>query len=465
MKKRGGPVSVVVPPKRMAKKGPDQNRLTQFGAQYAMAPLFGWTVASLADALGSHAAGSFGLSAKLAEDMASHPYIADALAERRRVFYVCPQNVSPSETIGERRRARRCADFLREVLPVILPQATLNDLQRHEILMGQAIYGINWVCVRDGADRWWLPEVVPWDPALTGYWSGQGNPDTADGGAYMATSQSHGVLKVEPGKGRWGLIARRTLQPWLGSGVRSLGDAYVAEGYNFRDNLVHQERWGRGIIKLKYPRSYNQQEINACTAGLVEGSGGGVLQCPTDESGNQGVDAELLKYDGQGWQTFDSTEQRIIQRILVALLRQDLMTTGKTGIAANDPRMVAAWSAVMEDAGVYGDARCVSVAEDYDQRKVTVPQWIPTTGPFRRDLWRWLAYWNFGDFDLAPHVWWDATPYDQFEARQDGLAKRGKDRAAILRDVAIALEKLPPGTDAAYLLEQCGIKLTRPVED
>jgi hypothetical protein len=89
-----------------------------------MAPLFGWTVASLADALGGHAVGTFNLSAKLAEDMASHPYISDALAERRRVFYVCPQNVSPSVINGEKRRSKRCADFLREMLPTILPQAT-----------------------------------------------------------------------------------------------------------------------------------------------------------------------------------------------------------------------------------------------------------------------------------------------------------------------------------------------------
>lgn len=456
---------LAAPGRQPKSKAPDQSRLTQFGQSYGMQPIWGWTVDSLVEALSAHMGGSFALSARLWEDMRSHPYIGHAVRQRQKVFTICPLNITPAEYRGEVRRSKRCADFVREIFFDVLPPPVRNDLLAHELGMGQAIYGINWECVRDGADRWWVPRVVPWDPGLVGYWMGQSNPDTADGGAFMATTQSHGVLKVEPGKGRWGMFSRRSLYPWLGGAVRTLGDSYVGDGYNFRDNQTHQDRWGRGIVKLFYPRQWNQQEVNAAAASLYEGGGGGVLQCPRGENGEQLVDADLLRADGSGWQTFDATERRIIQRILIALLRQDMLTTGKTGLAANDPRMVAAWECVEDDASIYGDAHVSSVVRDVNTRKATVPQWEPSEGPLRRDLWRWVAYFNFGDADLAPYTWWDATPYEEFERRLDGVADRGKKRASAIRDLADAATKLQGSADLPYLFEQCAISPRRPIED
>ena len=49
----------------------------------------------------------------------------------------------------------------------------------------------------------------------------------------------------------------------------------------------------------------------------------------------EGVSADLLRADGAGYQTFDATEKRILRRVLIALLRQDMTTTGTTGIADN----------------------------------------------------------------------------------------------------------------------------------
>jgi hypothetical protein len=412
--------------------------------------------------------GNFQASGRLAEDMTAHPWIRHGLTVRDEFFTTCPLNFTPAgRTLAEQRRSKRCADFVREIWPDVMPLATLKDLHRHELFMGQGIYAIDWEERRDGRDRWWIPCVKPWEPSLTGYRQFT-DPDSIDGGGYTATTLSHGLLRVQPGGGRWGMFSRRTLRPWLGGIVRVLGEAFTGDGYNFRDNMTHQDRWGRGIVKLKYLRSLRTDEVNAATASLVEGGGGGVLQCPVDETGKPLLDADLLRADGAGYQTFDATEKRILRRVLIALLRQDMTTTGTTGIADNDPRQMSLWKCREDDATTYGDARCMTEWEEMGGVRRPIPVWEPCDGVLRQHLTRWIAHFNFGEFDLAPYVWWDATPPDDYEQRRDAEAKRGQQRASTLQALASAAKAFGDQgvrCDVAHLADQCGMTLVKPDED
>lgn len=447
---------------------PDPSRIQQFGTYYGLLPVWGWTVEALVSALEGHNVGNFQASGRLAEDMTAHPWIRHGLTVRDEFFTTCPLNFTPAgRTLAEQRRSKRCADFVREIWPDVMPLATLKDLHRHELFMGQGIYAIDWEERRDGRDRWWIPCVKPWEPSLTGYRQFT-DPDSIDGGGYTATTLSHGLLRVQPGGGRWGMFSRRTLRPWLSGIVRVLGEAFTGDGYNFRDNMTHQDRWGRGIVKLKYLRSLRTDEVNAATASLVEGGGGGVLQCPVDENGKPLLDADLLRADGAGYQTFDATEKRILRRVLIALLRQDMTTTGTTGIADNDPRQMSLWKCREDDATTYGDARCMTEWEDIGGMRRPIPVWEPCDGALRQHLTRWIAHFNFGEFDLAPYVWWDATPPDDYEQRRDAEAKRGQQRASTLQALASAAKAFGDQgvrCDVAHLADQCGMTLVKPDED
>lgn len=50
-----------------------------------------------------------------------------------------------------------------------------------------------------------------------------------------------------------GDVVRRIVREELSNATEGKIQA-VGDGYNFRDNQIHQDRWGRGIVKLFYPR-------------------------------------------------------------------------------------------------------------------------------------------------------------------------------------------------------------------
>lgn len=449
-------------PRRAVTDGPvDRDRLTQWGGLFGLLPVLGWTVDLLTQALVGHCAGSFAQSARLAEDMSAHPWIRLCLQVRGEFRDTCPRVVTPAQRRGD---GRRCADFVREAWDEFFSPAAMADVHRHELMMGAGVGAVNWEERRDGRDRWWLPVVQPWEPSLLSYQL-YTDPLSVDGGSYVATTMSHGRVLVQPGAGRWVVFRRRALRPWLDGLVRVLGDAFVGEGYNFRDLMVFQEKHGRGITKLFYPRSWRDDEILATAQSLRQGGGGGVLPCPTDPEGNHLVDAEQVRADGTGWQTYGATEARLRQRITIAILRQDMTTTGSTGLAENDPRKHSLWKCREEDARTYGDA-CLTWEEV--EPGVRVPVWAPTDGVIRTQVLSHFAEYNFGSRDLAPYVWWDATPPEDFAAKAEALARHGQQRAQALSQLSQALDKLRTGgvtleeSDVAHLAEQCGLSLRAP---
>jgi hypothetical protein len=132
---------------------PPSGMMQQWSYSSGPDPISGWGVESVSAALGQHRRGQFQTSGILAEDMAASPLIKHCLEILAQTFTTAPVMVVPAG----RGEARRCADFIREVLPDILPMTTLRDLHRNFEMMGTSAAALDWSEYRDGKDRVWLP--------------------------------------------------------------------------------------------------------------------------------------------------------------------------------------------------------------------------------------------------------------------------------------------------------------------
>jgi hypothetical protein len=123
------------------------------------------------------------------------------------------------------------------------------------------------------------------------------------------------------------------------------------------------------------------------------------------------------------------------------------------------------WNKREEDARTFGDATNQADLRIDGDRRTTFQQWTPTTGPLRSQIWRWIAYFNFGSFDLAPYVWWDATPPEDYNKQETESAEIGAKKASTLASLAGALEQLGSKVELTpeiigSLMDQCGLDST-----
>ena len=438
----------------------------QWGQFPGLDPINGWTVPLLGAALSDLKRGLFALAGALADDMALNPFIFRGLETRHTMFTTTPLQV----TQASRGEGRRCADFLREVLPDVLPLATLRDFHRAYMLCGFAP-GVNeWIEYKDGLDRVWLPKVKPWQTQLTHY-QPFSDPRSVDGGAFVATTLNHGLVRMNPGDGRWIMFSQSSLKPWLRGALAILAESFLGDTYNFRDNMAHQDRYGRGILKLFHPVHWKDEEIARAATSLTLAGGGGVLPCPRGPRGEPLVDLDLVKADGTGFMTFDATERRVLRRILLVLLGQDMTSVGQTGgFAQARVHEHGLWREFEQDAAAFGDAALtVSDVVDASSGEPHVRrQWQPRDGVIRKHISRWIALWNFGSFDLAPYVGWNATQPEDTREQADAAAERAKNWSGALQGLGVAIEKLGElgvPFDLAYMLEQIGLNLERPDGD
>jgi hypothetical protein len=254
--------------------------------------------------------------------------IRHCLDVRAQVFTTCPLMVTAARRSPE---ALLCADVVREIFPEVCSRNVMRDAHRFGLQMGFSNTGIDWELRSDGNREWIIPRLKPWDPQLQNYVLLGDNPDRSDGGCYLATTLSHGQVRVAPTGGRWLQFENGSLRPWLNGYVLTLGETWLGDMYNFRDNLAFQDRFGRGILKLFVPSSMRDEEANALADSIVYGGGGGVVPLQRNADGTDGMDLDLVKADGTGHQSFNSTEMRILRRILITYLGQDSMSMGMTG--------------------------------------------------------------------------------------------------------------------------------------
>jgi hypothetical protein len=196
------------------------------------------------------------------------------------------------------------------------------------------------------------------------------------------------------------------------------------------------------------------------------------MPCPTGPRGEKIVDVELVRADGTGYQTFASTDQRVRDRILVTLLGQNMTSVGSAGgFAQARVHENGLWRKFEQRAAAFGDA-VLTVTEEGEREAGTFErvkrQWAPRDGVIRTQICRWFSYWNFGDMDLAPYTYWNATQPEDVKEQQTTTAKTAESMGKALGAVAGATEKLDAAGvqyDLEYMLEQVGVRLRRPDEE
>lgn len=446
----------------------DEERIGQWPMRGApgVDTLFGWDVDSVGNALRLHANGQPRKSGLLLDDLRANPIVGNCVETRQEAWRTLPRAVVPGRGAG----ASRFADFVREVLPDILPDGTLDDWWLHLAFQGESLSGMDWEERTDGRDRWWLPLIKPWHPSQFYH---QYRPDvaarTADGQVVVANTRDQGPLIVEPGMGRWVYVARGTLTPWLNGLIRALGEPFLGDTYTLRDNLALQERFGQGVVKFFHPVEWNAAQVDVGVATVRSSGRGGVISCP-QTTGPDGkmirkVDLEMLAADATGASIFDLTERRLLRRFLISLLGQDMTTVGQTGgFAQAAIHNQVLWHKRERDAATFGDARLVV---DVDDAGKVRRKWVPYTGPIRQQIMRWVAWFNVGSFDAAPYVYWDATPPEDLTEKHKAEAQAASQKAATVASLVAAipaLRELYPDLDPSFVFEQCGVTLFRDPE-
>lgn len=444
---------------------PPTGMMQQWSYTSGVDPIHGWGVDSVAAALSMHRRGQFQQSGWLAEDMAASPLIRHCLEILAQTFTTAPVMVVPAG----RGEARRCADFIREVLPDILPMTTLRDLHRNFEMMGTSAAALDWNEYRDGKDRVWLPTIKPWQPQLT-YYQQFADADSVDMGALIAQTLNKGLVRVDPGNARWLLFSQSNLKPWLQGAVNVLGEVFLGYSFNFRDSMAFQDRFGRGILKFFHPVDWKDEEVMYGAQSLLRGGGGGVLNLPRGRNGEQLFDLDLVQAQGAGFKTFESTHTRMQNLILITMLGQNMTSAGSTGgFAQARVHENGLWRKLEQRGASFGDAALTTTIQPVEGSSPKVlRQWQPRDGVLRTQLTKWIALWNFGDMDLAPYIYWDVTAPADVTEQQETAAKGAEAAAKAMQAVSTAVKSLTEAGltagkdfDVGYMLEQAGVRMKR----
>jgi hypothetical protein len=452
-----------------------QERLNQLPIEAApgVDSAFGWDVVRIREALRQHASGRFGLSGLLKTDVLHNPIIGHAVEVRQEAFTTLPQNFTPGNKSKEAKRAR---DFIREAWPDICPPSLYNELWEDLRFMGDSVSAIEWELRTDGADRWWLPRIKPWHPT---HLEVQYRPDlpnslhtSVDGHAMLAITRDKGLVAVQPGFGRWLHFKLSPRQSWTKGLLANLAISFLGDEYTLEDTLALQETFGQGFWKLFHPAGWSNRQVEASKLSVYRAGRRGVIGLPMDMKGVKLADLDLVRADSTGQQIFESTEKRLLRRFLIVLLGQDGTTVQGSGPYTQMAALTnVLWHKREKDAAAFGDAR---LTVKTNQHGIGEKRWIPHNGTFRSQLTKWIAYFNFGAFEHAPYIWFDATPPEDRLARErvmlDAAGKRGRAVSALGRglDELIAMAKAanpPVEVDIEWIAEQCGLSLTRPPEE
>lgn len=458
-------------------KQPDLTSLSQLPSYRAISyrDVMGWDVPLVKTVLAQIAGGTFSMAGLLADDFRIHPIVAKCIDDRWAFNTIFPRHVTPScghvlEEDCKRndvcRRARYVRDWLVECMPEVYPDDVLRSFHDDRLQMGQGIMGCDWEERRDGSQRFWLPRLKPWHPAQTQYlWTG--DPRSVDGGQFAAVTMNKGLVTVEPGGGRWVLTQATRRQPWLKGAVYSLALDWMGDLYNFLDNLSFEERFGLGVMKyfaqVEFPRADaggGGGQVPQSAQSIAAMGRGAVVPLRLKSDGTKMEDLELISTNGTGWECFNSTENRILRRILLFYLGQDLTSVGQPGglgQAQAEVHKTTLWDRYGESASWIFDARRVDTVDPATGEKKT--NWEPCDGVLRSQMTGWVTQFNFRDRDLAPYVWRNGTPPEDVAKREQDQDKRMGQRSTAIANLAKelpALRQQMPGVPAAQWFVKIG---------
>lgn len=445
-----------------------------------------WRVAEARMALDSLDAGTFQKAALMMEEMLRDDAVYHGYITRSGRLFGLRQTFMPSPRRGGKRAARIWQKYQR----LIFPQGCKREIMKYLYFFKFALCSITWIRVRntDGAGPpfWLLPQFKVWHPYwirflfTTGDKSGGVGGDQVNG-HYGVITLNQAMLELTgqdaPGAGRWVLFQGAGARPWYDGIIRPLMSPWLRRVYTRRDHARFEEKHGLPITKVKYPTYFGgeNKEWQAFERALGPQMGSeGVVMCPHDKDKPEaGVDVEFEGPPNAAAVTsFVESKKEEDRDIYTLWLGQSLTTEAGQG---NGSHAAVIGQERRIDDKARDDSMLISDAEiDWYDDADGQRHWrmVPGDGPIREQIGRFFAWYNFGDPDLAPYDFIDATPDQQREqaARVRGLeATANQRRSAIFANVASGLAKLAPmlkqKPDIDYVLEQMGVRLQRPKDD
>lgn len=429
-------------------------------------------------------AGTFSAAALMMEEMLRDDAVYHGYSTRSGRLFGLRQTFMPSP----RRGGQRAMKLWQKHHRLIFPQGVKREIMKYLYFFRFALCSITWIDVRNtdsvGPAYWKIPQFKVWHPFFIRFiyslLEKDGNVGGEQvGGHYSVVTRNQAMLELigddAPGRGRWVLFQGAGARPWYDGLVRPLMSPWLRRAYTRRDHGRFEEKHGLPITKVSFPTYFGSESpewLNYEQALRFLGSEGVVL-CPRDkDKPESGVDVTFEGPPNAAAVTsFVESKKEQDRDIYTLWLGQSLTTEagqdrGSNAAVIGQERRID--DKARDDSMMISDAE-IDWYDDADGER----RWrmVPGDGPIREQVGRFFAYYNFGDPDLAPYDFIDATPDQQREqaARVRGLeATANQRRATTFANVASGLQKLraqlPKGQDidVAYVLEQMGIRLQRP---
>jgi len=457
----------------------------------SMWPTFGdqptWKPPLARKAINAMDAGDFQMAGLLMEELQKDDANYHGLRTRTINLFTLKQRIIPSKRRGGKRAARIFAQHRN----IIFPTGVLREAMKYLYHFRFAILEIVNVKVRnpDGDPPYWdIPQLKAWHPSFI-YWRTNFGSELAqyggdqNGGNYVIITQDGPVDLVgenAPGAGRFVMLNAGGSRPWLDGMIRPLWNPVLRRIYTRVFHARFEERHSLGIIKVRFPTYMGGESADwkHFQESLRTMGSNGVLMCPRDkENPETGIDADFIgPPNAAALQSFDLSKKEQDLDIYTLWLAQSLTTAaGENG----GSHAAVIGQGGKEDTLARDDSLTISDAQiewypSPEEVDNGAERWhmVPSDGPLRTQVWRYFAYHNFGDPDLAPYFLFDATPDEQRKEAADlkkTAAQTQQSRALAAQQMGNAIADLQKYKtvqyDPAHMFKQIGITLMPEPED
>jgi phage gp29-like protein len=334
--------------------------------------------------------GIFEVSGQLMDSMLGDDRVQSTLGSRLSGLF---SREIRSEPANDSSAAREVHDAWMAHFPEMLASYAIPETMVYSIFMGFGPGQILW----DTTGKLWKPYPRPWHPRYTFYeWVTR---------KYVAISQD-GNIPIFPGDGKWYMhTPYGSYRGFVRGAVRAVAEPWIIRHFAIRDWARFSEVHGLPTRVGYTPAVADPAERSLFEQNLATLGSEPTLLVPRGvdkESKDTGYGYELVEATSTAWEAFPGLRDHCDMAIVLALLFQNLTTEVKGGsFAATKAHM---------------DVRQQAIAQDNASWKTT----------FHRDFARPFSFLNFGDADLAPWVWFDTTPREDYEANAKQFSEFGK---------------------------------------
>ncbi len=398
----------------------------------------GWTVPRVRLAIEAHDAGNFQQTGLLMEAMLQDDAVYHGYHQRVSGVDTLPQRFVPSKKRGGKRAARIWAKYQRLIFP-----SGRRELWRYLYFHGFCLCSIQWIKVPnvdgDGPPFWTIPQFKAWHPFFLNFiptfqpdeYAGFGGDQA--GGYFQVITYNQATLRLvnelAPGNGQWVMFTVGGARPWYDGIVRPLWSPWLRRVYTRRDHARFEEKHGLPVTVIKFPTymgGENKDFMSFQRDEFLRQGSEGLFFAPQDVTNpNAGMDIELKGPPNAAAVTsFVESKKEEDNDIYTLWLGQSLTTAagengGSHAAVLGMERRIDQLK--REDAMWVSDAQIEWFdTVDGDRR------WhmVPSDGPIREQVGKFFAYYNFGDPELAPYDFVDATPQEDRVRAAELMGKR-----------------------------------------